>query len=251
MEAGVLVRMVNWMIQPVDYNLKRSFDPVRWYTQLIVSERHNVSGSSGMTSGSWQVTGRPEGMAGLVPGNRVQLWRDGDEVMTGPVTSFNVNNDETTGITTWTVAGLDDSDRANGRILYPDPTKAITAQPKAYDNRSGPAETVILGYLNADLGPGALASRRVSGLRIPDSLGRGSTVKISGRLEQLGTTISDIAEAGGLHVGLLQREDADGTPFIEVQIRAINDVSANVRFGTASDGTPLTVQPGWSYSLDR
>lgn len=231
-----------WMIQPRTDGLVRDFDPVRFWSQLTVVERHNVLD---VAPGTWQVTGLNEGMNGLLtPGNGVILFRNGQEIMSGPATSI------ARGATVSTVSGLSDSDLPNDRILYPDPTKAITAQTKAYDNRAGAAEDVLLGYLSANMGPTAIAGRRLIRLRIPTSGHRGSNVSITGRLNQMGATLADVAESGGLHYEIMHGEDDQG-PFLGILIRTIVDRSADVRFGTAGSFTGGVIGEDWGYTLAR
>ncbi|WP_185040898.1 Gp37-like protein [Curtobacterium sp. PhB172] len=233
------------MIQPRSISLVRTSDPVRYWSQLIVVERHNVTGTA---SGTWSVTARNEGLRGLlVPGAGVILTRSDVSgsvvVMSGPVTSIQ------RGATVSTVSGVSDADILSGRIIYPDPTKAITAQPAAYDNRSGPAETVLLGYVNANIGPGALTSRRVNSLRVPASQGRGKNVSIKGRLDLLSNTVGDVSESGSLHVDVVHGEDT--APYLGMTVRPVRDLTANIRFGAATNFTAGLVGDDWSYTLSR
>jgi len=230
-----------WTIQPRNKNLVRDSDPVRFWSSLTVVERHNVTG---LAAGTWQVTALNEGLAGLlVPGAGVIITDEGTLVISGPVTSIQ------RGPTQSTVSGVSDADLFAGRILYPDPTKAITAQPSAYDNRSGPAETVLLAYVNANAGPGALTSRRVRGLRVPASQGRGKNVSIKGRLGGLADLVADVSEAGSLHVDVLHGED--DTPYLGTSVRPVRDLSTNIRFGSSKDFTAGLVGEDWSYTLSR
>jgi hypothetical protein len=232
----------DWMIQPRTNGLVRAFDPVRFWSQLTVVERHNVLD---VAPGTWQVTARNEGLDGLLtPGNGVILFRNGQEIMSGPITSI------ARGETVSTVSGLADTDLPNDRILYPDPARAITAQTKAYDNRSGPAEDVLLDYLAANMGATALTGRRLVKLRLPTSGHRGANVSITGRLAQMGTTLADVAESGGLHFEILHGEDDQG-PFLGVVVRPVVDRSADVRFGTTGSFTGGVIGEGWAYTLNR
>lgn len=233
--------MPTWMIQPRDKNLRRSYDPVKFWSSLTVVERHNVTGTD---PGTWSVTARNEGLEGmLTPGNGVLLTRGDRQVMSGPITSIQ------RGATVSTVSGVSDLDVLNDRILFPDPTSPITSQPAAYDNRSGPAESVLLSYVNVNAGPGARATRRVSALRLPATQGRGKNVSIKGRLDLLGETVADIAESGKLHVDILQGEDT--APYLQFTVRPIVDRTASVRFGSVRDFTGGVVGEDWSYTLTR
>ena len=233
--------MPQWMIQPRDKNLRRSYDPVKFWSSLTVVERHNVTGTD---PGTWSVTARNEGLKGLLtPGNGVLLTRGDQLVMSGPITSIQ------RGATVSTVSGVSDLDVLNDRILFPDPSSPITSQPAAYDNRSGPAESVLLSYVRFNAGDAARAERRVPRLRLPATLGRGRNVSIKGRLDLLGSTVADIAESGKLHVDILQGED--DAPFLQFTVRPITDRTGNVRFGATSDFTGGVIGDGWTYTLNR
>ncbi|PZE31765.1 siphovirus ReqiPepy6 Gp37-like family protein [Curtobacterium sp. MCLR17_042] len=233
--------MPQWTIQPRDKNLRRSYDPVKFWSSLTVVERHNVTGTD---PGTWSVTARNEGLTGLLtPGNGVLLTRGDQLVMSGPITSIQ------RGATVSTVSGVSDLDVLNDRILFPDPSSPITSQPAAYDNRSGPAESVLLSYVRFNAGDAARAERRVPRLRVPATLGRGRNVSIKGRLDLLGSTVADIAESGKLHVDILQGED--DAPFLQFTVRPITDRTGNVRFGATSDFTGGVIGDGWTYTLNR
>jgi hypothetical protein len=234
--------VAEWSIQPRTAALVRGSDPVRFWSSLIVVERHNVDGAA---PGTWQVEARNEGLAGLLSaGSGAILFRDGVRIMSGPVTSIK------RGANVSTVSGIADTDCLSDRILFPEPSKAITAQTVAYDNRSGPAESVLLAYIDANAGPGARPERRIPGLRVPVSAGRGKATVVTGRLTSLGEAVADVAEGGGLHVEVLHNEDAVG-PFLEVLVRPVADRSANVRFGTFGSFTGGLVGEDWSYTLSR
>jgi len=233
--------MPQWMIQPRDKNLRRSYDPVKFWSSLTVVERHNVTGTD---PGTWSVTARNEGLTGLLtPGNGMLLTRGDQLVMSGPITSIQ------RGATVSTVSGVSDLDVLNDRILFPDPSSPITSQPAAYDNRSGPAESVLLSYVRFNAGDAARAERRVPRLRLPATLGRGRNVSIKGRLDLLGSTVADIAESGKLHVDILQGEDE--SPYLQFTLRTITDRTGNVRFGATSDFTGGVIGDGWTYTLNR
>ncbi|WP_181421083.1 siphovirus ReqiPepy6 Gp37-like family protein [Curtobacterium sp. MCSS17_011] len=233
--------MPQWMIQPRDKNLRRSYDPVKFWSSLTVVERHNVTGTD---PGTWSVTARNEGLTGLLtPGNGVLLTRGDKLVMSGPITSIQ------RGGTVSTISGVSDLDVLDDRILFPDPTKDITNQPTAYDTRSGPAESVLLSYVRFNAGDAALSYRQVPRLRLPATQGRGRSVSIKGRLDLLGAVAADVAESGKLHMDILQRED--DAPYLDFTVRPITDRTANVRFGAVRDFTGGIIGEDWSYTLTR
>lgn len=232
----------SWDIRPRSSTLRRDFDPVRFWSKLTVVERHNVTG---MPAGAWSVTARNEGLTGLLTaGNGVILFRDGVEIMSGPITQIE------RGAFVSTISGVSDTDQLRDRTAYPAPSRSIATQNTDYDVRTGPAETVALGYIAANAGPAALTGRAVRGLRIPVSLGRGKTVTVKARLGNLGDLVSDIAETSGLHMDVHYSEDSDG-PYLAVMTRPVADKSGLVRFGTVNGLAGATVADDWSYTLKR
>jgi hypothetical protein len=153
-----------------------------------------------------------------------------------------VRKGDGTGVLTW--AG--DDLRLWDRIVYPDPAHAITAQTLDYDVRTGPAESVLLNYIKFNAGPSALAARRVAGLTVPASAGRGATITTTARLDVLGRLITDIAEAAGLRVRVVQ----DGTD-LDVVVSVVPDLTATARYGSADAGGPGLLADDWSYTLNR
>lgn len=234
--------MPAWSVFPRGQDLVRNGDPARFWSSLTVVERHNVTGAS---AGAWSLTARNEGLGALLTaGNGAILFRGDDEIMSGPITSIQRGAKEST------ISGIADTDDLDDRILFPTPGSPITAQSVAYDNRSGPASTVILGYVSANLGPAATADRRNPYLRLPSDPVIGSTVSLTGRLDGLRDVVSDLAESGGLHFEILHMEDTDG-PFLQLSLRAVRDRSADIRFGTAGKFTGGVVGSDWSYTLTR
>lgn len=117
-----------WMVVPRAADLSRRFDPVRFWSKLIVIERHNVTGAK---AGAWSVTGLNRGLAGLLTaGNGVILFRDGVKIMSGDIVSI------ARGATESTVSGWSDTACLDDRLIAPNPTQPWSAQANAYDNRS-------------------------------------------------------------------------------------------------------------------
>lgn len=231
-----------WSIIPRARTLRRDYDPVRFWSKLTVVERHNVTGA---VAGAWSITGLNEGLSGLfTPGNGVILFRDGVKIMSGDIVSIQRGAHEST------ISGWSDTTLPDLHLMAPNPAQPWTGQTTDYDNRSGPAETVLLAYINANVGPGARASRRIAGLRVPASQGRGKSVSIKGRFDKVGLSAADIADPANLHYDIVQDEDASG-PYLQTTVRTVTDRSANVRFGTAKSFTGAVVGDDWSYTLER
>lgn len=95
-----------------------------------------------------------------------------------------------------TAFGVDDLVWAARRIAHPSPADGdVTTQ--AYDVRTGPAETVLLGYIDANAGPSALVDRRVPGLSLATDGARGETVTGRARFGNLLELLAELALAGG------------------------------------------------------
>lgn len=133
-----------------------------------------------------------------------------------------------------------------GRIVYPDPAHAWTAQATDYDVRTGPAETVLLAYIDANAGPGALAARQIPGLVVPTSAGRGGTVTITARFDTLGRLVADTAMAAGLTVDVVPDDDD-----LLVTVAAAPDLTASARYGTGTSGGPGLLGEGAQVTLSK
>lgn len=131
------------------------------------------------------------------------------------------------------------------RDVYPTPGAVFTAQSSDYDIRTGSAENVILDFISANAGPSALDVRRIPLLSVPSSAGRGGTVTVKGRLDNLGRLVADIAEAASLRVDVV---DTGGA--LAVVVYDMPDLSASATFGTARFGGPGLLGD-WSYSFTK
>ncbi|WP_426566374.1 Gp37-like protein [Angustibacter sp. McL0619] len=134
------------------------------------------------------------------------------------------------------------------RDVYPDPAHVWESQATDYDvQTSSPAETVALHYIDKNAGPGAVAARRVSGLVVPSSLGRGGTIdNLKARFDSLGRLVADIAIAAGLRVTVLQ-DEAD----LNVTVTASTDRTATARFGSGYSGGTAGVGQGAYVRFSR
>jgi microcystin-dependent protein len=105
----------------------------------------------------------------------------------------------------WEIVGVEDTVILGERLAYPTPTTAdVTLQENAYDIRTGPAETVVKAYVNANIGPSAPTARKITGLTIDTDLGRGSTVTGAARFERLGELCSNLLGASELGFDVVQ-----------------------------------------------
>ncbi len=202
-----------------------------WSAKLI--ERDNLPDTL-------QVSGWTQHLRELMaPGVGVTLEDDTGVRFTGPMTEF-----EKSGDGTCTATFASDLLWLWGRICYPSPTVGWESQTADYDTRTGAAETVLLGFINANAGPGALAARRVTSLTLPTTLGRGGTVTVTARFDNLGQLVRDLAEPAGLRVTIKQ----DGTSLV-LGLEPRADLSAWARYGTVAEGGPGVLSPDWSMRI--
>jgi hypothetical protein len=189
------------------------------FTGLVMPLRFNaVSG--------WQLTldAHSEGaqLLGLPGGIIVE--RDGVTLLSGPVTNAQrvLSGDGET----LTVTGVDDTVWLERRLALPVPMgPPYTAA--TYDDRSGVAETVMRGYVDANLGPTAAAARRLPHFALAPDLGRGASVRGRARFHTLLELLQRLALAGGdLGFRIVQ---VDTT--LEFQVYAPSDRTATAIFG--------------------
>lgn len=103
------------------------------------------------------------------------------------------------------ISGVSDNTALWERVCWP--CAASGAPPaifsdSAHDNRSGPAESVMIDYVLANMGGGAwssgsYANRKMPNLTFNPDQGRGSSVSYSARFDILGDLLQQIAIAGG------------------------------------------------------
>lgn len=132
------------------------------------------------------------GLLGRTDGLIVE--RNGVTLLSGPVVS--INRESSGDRNTVTITGVDDTVWLERRLALPVPTgPPYTAS--EYDDKQAVAETVLRWYVDRNLGPGAVAARRLPYLTLPADLGRGSTVRGFGRFHTLMELLQPLALAGG------------------------------------------------------
>ncbi len=197
--------------------------------------------------GTWQVT-LPVGHALAEelrqPGAGIIVSTNSGVLLSGPTTAVITNQDTQDSDGTYTISGVDDSVLLVERLAYPKPTTSdVTAQTVAYDVRTGAAETVMKGYIDANIGPSAPSARKVPGLAMQADAGRGSTVTGNARFETLQEVLTGLADVAGL--GFTIEQSGTG---LEFQVFAPTDRSAYVRLDL--DNGRLT-KSEYSYSQPR
>lgn len=86
-------------------------------------------------------------------------------------------------------------------------TTATSVQPASHDVRTGPAETVALAYMAANIGPAAgITRRRYSWLVLPTSVGRGGTVTYRARMQTLLEIVQQVLVPAGLAARVVHKD---------------------------------------------
>lgn len=133
----------------------------------------------------------------LTPGCRVTVDRDGQRMLSGPVTSWRGAGPARAGSVTLGVEG--DLRVLRGVLCWPVPGAGLGAQTVAYDVRTGPAETVLKGFVTANL-----VGRLGRPVTVAANLARGATVTVQGRFHSIMDRVLPAVEAAGLGVSVVQ-----------------------------------------------
>jgi hypothetical protein len=159
--------------------------------------------------GSWSVSLPARSAAAELlraPGAGIIVSHLGETLFSGPTSA--PSRQRTAAADTWTITGVTDDVILADALAWPDPTNGdITTQAAAADARTGPAETVLRGYVDANIGPSAPMSRRgalAQLLTVETDLGRGATVSDTERFGKLGELLARVATAGGVGFRVLQ-----------------------------------------------
>lgn len=138
------------------------------------------------------------------PGAGIILEDQSGIIMSGPMTSAQLKQTNTDPQGTWIIDGVDDSIILRDRLAYPDPAEAdVTAQTLSHDERNGVVETVLKGYVDANLISGP-AIRQVDGLTVEADLSRGGVVYGRARFDNLQEFFYGLAQTGGIGYNIRQ-----------------------------------------------
>jgi hypothetical protein len=226
-----------WTVRARTLDLRLT-DHIR-FTQLSLVERYNQPDTA-VLQGTL-----PDLAPLLAPGMGAVLY-DGPTLRTsGVVTDLERHGD---GTAQATIAG--DLIHLWDRICYPNPAQAFGSQTSDYDVRTGARETLLLAYVNANAGPGALTARQAPRIRMPGNQARGGTVTVRARFDKLGELAATLAEASGLRLRVLYSPAmTTGQGWLDVRVEDAPDLTAWARYGTPTSGGPGLLAPDWQYSL--
>ncbi len=217
------------------------------YTRFRFRTRFNAPGT-------WVLTGAADELELVSLTAGIAFVRDdGETIFSGFSTAVRRTQDSLT------FSGAGDLQRIADRLALPDPAgPPFTSQ--AYDVRTGAAETVIKGYVDANAGPSARSERRISGLTIATDLGRGDTVTGRARFHNLLDLCAALAvEGGGLGLryaggafDVYEPEDKSATVVFSVDLATLRDFvytarapGANYLYaGGTGEGTARIIETG-------
>lgn len=165
-------------------------------------------------------------------GGRIVLMRDGAIWSAGPIErtgpyTWSAAAGESSGTGQLTVSWTDDLALIAGRLTYPDPTAAETAQATDfYEVTATNAETIMRGLVNLNAGPGALTARRIPQLALGSVAGVGSNIDVKTRFEPVTDVLRSAALAGG-GLGFRTRQSGSSILF---EVYAPADRTGRIRY---------------------
>jgi hypothetical protein len=210
-----------------DQYLTVAGDPIACWTNIDLTLRFNEP-----SSGMFVAPGFSWIREQIAPGRRVVVIRDQTVLVAGPIEKFQYersDDGENAGVGVLTVNFADDLACVAGRLTYPDPTLAPSAQVTDNWTYTGSAELALRDLVDYNAGQNALAARRVPTLRLdnPAAGVGGSVTAKADRMEPLGDVMRRVAVAGG---GLGFRARQIGTEIVFDVFQPL-DKSAEVFFG--------------------
>jgi hypothetical protein len=162
-------------------------------------------------TGQW--TPNPAVALLLAPQAGVMLYWKDTVVVSGPVTGYKWGWDASGAV--FEFRGYDDNRILDNTVIQQSPTTAAPDGqghwPKAFDSIRGPAEDVILHYIDANVGPSAITARKQPNLTVAASSHRGATIQANGRNQNLLAACQSWAN---------QSPTAPGVPKLGFRIRA-------------------------------
>lgn len=254
--GGYLMHIRNFVVEVRDKDLVRLGQIALGDLNILIEDQFN-------NVGSWTLTLRsdhPLAPALRTPGSGIIVTAsDGTVIMSGPtVKPENAATVDNPG-GTLTVNGLTDTVLLADRIAFPDPTNVDpTTQTLSHDVRTGPIETLMHAYVNANLGPDAPAERRNPHLQMGTNLGRGDVVTKRARFPVLGNLLSEMAAPAGLGFRIIQVGDhlefqtyavVDRTDGVRLDIQ--NNMLAGHRVAIAPPGATHVIVAGQGELVDR
>lgn len=202
--------------------------------------------------GSWKLTlptEDPMAQALANLGSGIIITGPNDVLMSGPTTQpeETITPQDFSGTTVFT--GVSDTVILADMLAWPQPSNNNAAtQNVVADVRTGPAETLMHAYVNANVGPGAPSPRRNTHLTMGANLARGASTTKNARFTQLGVVLSELGAVANLGFRVVQRDAA-----LIFETYAVADKSATVRLdvhnGTLAGQRTAITAPGMTRAI--
>lgn len=241
---------MTWTITPRDADLHRSLDDISEWASLATVERYNQVST-------WVLEGPADLLSVFTPDMGCILDRDGEQAVSGTIRAIDrayEHDDQGRLVDKVTLGFIEDNAPLWWRLCWPVPSHALTSTlstfSAAHDVRTGARETILLGYIAANLGPAApIVARRLPGLVLPTSSGRGGSTTWQARMDVLGDVVATLAEAAGLRVRIVHDEPTPSTPRLLLEVTEVTDRSADVVFGDQNAARAMGSIDSFRYSL--
>lgn len=192
--------------EDLDLKLEESFNNVGTWT-LVLSKEHPMAEVLKVPGSGIVVTGP-----------------DGETLFSGPTVKPVYETSATNPVGSLTIEGVSDDIILVDHLSIPEPSNpSLTSQANSHDVRTGPRETLLHQYVNANIGPSAPAARRKANLEMGTNGARGATVKKSPRFPILGELLNEIAN-GQFGFRVIQRGDK-----LKFETFEVVDRSATIR----------------------
>ncbi|MFY1688183.1 Gp37-like protein [Plantactinospora sp. WMMB782] len=177
---------------------------------------------------------------------------DGETLLSGPTVTPEsaVTSEDPIGIVA--IKGVSDAIHMADRLAVPNPNFAeLDAEGDLYDVRTNFVEHLMYHYVSVNLGPDAPAVRRVAGLSLGASEGRGPVVTRRVRYEKVGEVLAGLAQGTGLYWRMRQvgtdirfdvHESVDRRDSIRLDV--LNNTLAGHRVSTSPPGATRVLVAG-------
>lgn len=180
--------------------------------------------------GTWQfqLDTAQDAAGWIAPGGGVIIDSEdnpGVTLLSGPVRNIQEDLAEGTPGETLTVSGVDDTARLANRLIFPDPTVALSAQSDSHYITTGTLEAVMRMLVDLNAGPSALVARRITGLSLAPNGELGPATTTAARFASLLDYLAALCLTGGLGFRVVQV--GSGLQFGVYEPR---DVSATAKF---------------------
>lgn len=216
------------------------------YTTLTGVLRFNAVGA--FTLG---IAADSEQAALLTEGNGLLVFKDTALLASGPIRSVDwARSSSSGGAGTLTVSGVDDMTILAEATCWPNPAAAIGSQGSSiYKIAAVKAETAMRALVNSNIGPGALTTRKISGLTLDTDLARSTTItKQLNQFDSLLAVLQDIAKTANLGFRVVQIGSG-----LQFQVYEPRDLSLSARFsfdlGNLIDASYSTTPPTMTRAL--